>query len=115
MQNEPMPNTELPELGDLFFAVCRTAIKNTTWKYAEFEKIKFVEGQLDALEDFFKQPEEIDGDVEIELPIVTTTPEFSNPLGQISATAPEVDKDVISEPACVVEPPVASEQEKKNS
>lgn len=111
---------EMPKLGDLFFAVCRTAIKNTSWKYAEFEKIKFVEGQLDALEDYFKQPaktETADEDegVKIELPNVTITPEFSNPMGQISTTAPSVDKDSFLEPACVVEPPVASEQEKKNS
>jgi len=40
---------KMPQLGDLFFAVCQTAISNSAWKHADFEKVKFVEGQLEAL------------------------------------------------------------------
>ena len=42
-----MPN-EI-KLDELFFAVCQTAIKNCSWKYADFEKVRAVEGQLAAL------------------------------------------------------------------
>lgn len=42
----------MPDLGDLFFAVCQTAIQNSAWKHADFERVKFVEGQLDALREF---------------------------------------------------------------
>jgi len=41
-----------PKLDNLFFAVCSTAIKNTSWKYADFEKVKVVEGQLLALKNY---------------------------------------------------------------
>lgn len=41
-----------PKLDSLFFAVCSTAIKNTSWKYADFEKVKLVEGQLLALKNY---------------------------------------------------------------
>lgn len=44
---------KMPRLNDLFFAVCSTAIQNTSWKYADFEKVKVVEGQLAALHQFF--------------------------------------------------------------
>lgn len=44
--------TQMPMLDDLFFNVCSTAIKNTSWKYADFEKVKNVEGKLDQLHAF---------------------------------------------------------------
>ena len=49
-----MPNEapKFPAIDDLFFAVCQTAIKNTAWKYQDFEKVKFVEGQLEQLREF---------------------------------------------------------------
>jgi len=108
---------ELPKLGDLFFVVCRTAIQNTSWKYSEFERIKFVEGQLDALENYFKQPVEdqpVDEGVGIELPIVSTIPKKLTPAGQGEAKAPEADKVINPEPEALKTAPVASEQEKKN-
>jgi hypothetical protein len=119
-------NPKLPNLEPLFFAVCRTAIKNTAWKYSDFEKVKFVEGQLDALEIFFNdlreiqksQPSTSEPSVEVELP--TTTPENINPMPSADAFSPEVDKDVKTEEKPQGEPSVASnqepaiEQEKKN-
>lgn len=49
----PENQNNLPRLEGLFFAVCKTAIEQTSWKFADFEKVKFVEGQLDALHAFF--------------------------------------------------------------
>ena len=59
----------MPRLNDLFFAVCSTAIQNTSWKYADFEKVKVVEGQLAALHQFFlsftrKKKPEVLGELE---------------------------------------------------
>lgn len=45
----------LPRLEGLFFNVCNTAIEQTSWKFADFEKVKFVQGQLNALYNFFKE------------------------------------------------------------
>lgn len=62
-----------PKLDSLFFAVCSTAIKNTSWKYADFEKVKFVEGQLLALKNYVEslpakeEPKQEEG-VAIEMP-----------------------------------------------
>lgn len=49
-----MPNEapKFPAIDELFFAVCITAIKHTAWKYSDFEKVKFVEGQLAQLKTF---------------------------------------------------------------
>jgi len=49
-----MPETKakMPRLEALFFDTCRTAIRNCAWRYQDFEKVKHVEGQLDALEAF---------------------------------------------------------------
>lgn len=40
---------DFPKLDNIFFAVCQTAIKNTAWKYGDFEAVKRAEGQLEAL------------------------------------------------------------------
>lgn len=103
----------LPRLNDLFFAVCATAIKNCAWKYADFEKVKFVEGQLAALHAFFnefyrqeeaakpaeKQPAN-DAGVEIEIPkqTIAAAPEAAKPAAPVAPVSAE---------------PIA-EQEKKN-
>jgi len=49
----PEQENNLPRLEGLFFAVCNTAIENTSWKFADFEKVKLVQGQLAALHAFF--------------------------------------------------------------
>lgn len=49
----PEQENNLPRLEGLFFAVCNTAIENTSWKFADFEKVKLVQGQLAALHEFF--------------------------------------------------------------
>jgi len=53
MQNDPASTPKLPEVGDLFFAVCFSAIQNTSWKRSDFDKVAFVEGQLQALREYF--------------------------------------------------------------
>lgn len=49
----PEQNHPLPRLEALFFDVCKTAIECTSWKYADFEKVKIVEGQIAALHSFY--------------------------------------------------------------
>ncbi len=81
---------KMPQLGDLFFSVCQSAIQSAAWKHADFENVKFVEGQLAALREYI---------------IATQAPE----MPQVEATA----KDSTNASSEVVmpqgEPPVASE------
>lgn len=108
---------QMPKLDKLFFAVCRTAIKNTSWKYSEFEKIRFVEGKLDALEEFLTTPsqdEVVDEGVEVPVELSSTTPENIKILPLADVFEPDSINVSAQEPARVVEPPMASEQEKKN-
>ena len=86
-----MPN-EI-KLDEMFFAVCQTAIKNCAWKYADFDKIRNVEGQLAALKDA------------VFVPAIPKTPEPEN----VSALAG------IAQPAPVKEAPVQTKAEVLNN
>lgn len=46
---------KLPKLNGLFFNVIETAIQNTAWKRADFDKVAEVEGQLRALSFFYEE------------------------------------------------------------
>ena len=45
---------KLPKLNGLFFSVVQTAIENTAWKRADFDRVAEVEGQLKALSFFYR-------------------------------------------------------------
>ena len=82
-----MPNEV--KLDQMFFAVCQTAIKNCSWKYADFGKVRAVEGQLAALQAaiFVPKPVETAG-----------TPELINIPAGTPAMQPEpVKKEVAAE------------------
>lgn len=50
-----LPNLNEPNQNGvgLFFAVVRSAINNCEWKRSDFDKVNLVEGQLDALQEYF--------------------------------------------------------------
>jgi hypothetical protein len=128
MSDQNVP--QLPKLGDIFFAVCTTAIRNTSWKYADFEKIKFVEGQLALLAKFVlyqqqqlaikpaTEPQDANVGVEIEpAPEVKTLEEAVN---EPAPTTPSPDPKLMAETApaevnAFAEPAPAEEGQKKNS
>ena len=105
---------KMPRLNDLFFAVCSTAIQNTSWKYADFEKVKAVEGQLAALHQFFvefykeEKPEvlgeleKVDG-VPIK-EIVKPEEPIKQPEAKPTSEAATVEKIISPEEAKKVEP-----------
>lgn len=105
---------KMPRLNDLFFAVCSTAIQNTSWKYADFEKVKVVEGQLAALHQFFvefykeEKPEvlgeleKVDG-VPIK-EIVKPEEPIKQPEAKLTSEAATVEKIFSPEEAKKVEP-----------
>lgn len=72
-----MPTELLKQLDDTFFAVCRTAIQNTKWKYSDFEKIKAVEGILMMLEDARLSTETPVAEEGVEIKGVKTPPEVT--------------------------------------
>ncbi|MCK4454461.1 hypothetical protein KAU51_03965 [Candidatus Parcubacteria bacterium] len=45
---------KLPKLNGLFFNVVQTAIENTAWKRADFDKVAEAESQLKALSFFYR-------------------------------------------------------------
>jgi len=129
MQNETTP--AMPELGALFFAVCETAIANTAWKRVDFDKVKFVEGQLKALAVFVTSqakkpaaPVEEEG-VDLAAALADEPKSEPEPEPQQPATAPatapaapETEKTIEDTAAALSDEPAAlqsQEPEKKNS
>jgi len=112
---------KMPRLNDLFFAVCSTAIQNTSWKYADFEKVKVVEGELAALHEFFvefyknEKPEvlgeleKIDGVpikeiVKEEKPEAPVEEPVKQPVAKTTSDAANLEKIITPEEAKKVEP-----------
>jgi len=59
-QKEPLKMIDLnkPMTKDgvgIFFAVCKTAIANTSWARGDFQAVQHVENQLKYLEDYCRQ------------------------------------------------------------
>lgn len=100
-----MSEKKMPRLGDLFFAVCSTGIQNTSWKYADFEKVQMVEGQLAALHEFYlefyknEKPEtlgeleKIDGVPVAEA--LSELPAENQPVAQKADDAPKLEPAII--------------------
>lgn len=115
MENEKQNSASFPNIGQLFFDVCRTAIKNCAWKYNEFDNIKFVEGQLDSLENFIISARQIKSEaVEVAAP-VPTPPAQPDPI--LEAIEKDIATPIIKAPATTDQPaedPFTGTQEKKN-
>ena len=111
MSEEKQEKIFMPRLDDLFFAVCATGIKNCAWKYADFEKVKVVEGQLQALHAFFidfYQQEELAKQKEKPAP----AEQPANDKGVDIEMPKPIADPVVATPAPVK--PAPAEQEKKN-
>lgn len=96
----------MPQLDDLFFAVCQTAIKNCAWKYGDFDVVKRVEGQLELIRQVVianqASPELAETD-QPELPEVKTSneptqPEVAQPEAPVAQEANKIKEPIPSTP-----------------